>query len=389
VIVRRIIVIVAALLLAAQVVRNSAVVALSELQPGRAERFWAHHPAVELSLGLLAIGRASRERTHVSPATFAMIDDAARKSPLSPEPYLVHGVQAQLSGASASAKRDFEEAQWRDPRSLPAAYFLADYYFRGGRPIDGLRQTAILARLSPAGITTVAPFVAAYAQSPSNWPQIRDMFVADPLIEDDVLVALATNAANTGAVLALADPKHRTPESRWVPVLLKSLIDAGQYTKARSIWATVARVRPAGPIYDATFDAPAAPPPFNWALTSSTVGLAERQPGQRLHAIFYGSDDGVLASQLLLLPPGSYRLQFHLGPGALHPDAVSWSIRCDKSGDPFASATVATAVRGWSFQVPADCQAQWLELSGRSGDISQQSDVTISDLKLVRIGAGA
>lgn len=385
-ILRRIVVIVAALLLAVQVVRNSAVAALSELQPTKAARFWADHPAVELSLGLLDIARASRAHRRASPASFAMIDDAARKSPLSPEPYLVHGVQAQLAGASASAKRDFEAAQWRDPRSLPAAYFLADYYFRQGRPIDGLRQTAILARLSPAGILTVAPFVAAYAQNPSNWPQIRNMFTADPSIEDSVLVALAKDAANTGAVLALADSKHRDLTSPWVGVLLGSLITSGQYAKARAIWAAVARVKSANLLYDSTFEDSDAPPPFNWALTSSTVGLAERQPEQSLHAIFYGSEDGVLASQLLLLPAGSYRVQFDLAPSATHANAISWSIRCDKSSDAFASTAVDAADDGWTFQVPANCPAQWLELSGRSGDITQQSDVTISGLKLVRIG---
>jgi len=389
VIVRRIVVVVVALLLAVQVVRNSAVAALTDLQPAKAERFWADHPAVELSLGLVDIARESRAHRHASPASFAMIDDAALKSPLSPEPFLVHGVQAQISGASATAKRDFAAAQWRDPRSLPAAYFLADYYFRQGRPIDGLRQTAILARLSPAGITTVAPFVAAYAQNSSNWAQIRDMFVADPSIEDDVLVALAANAANTGAVLALADAKHRTSASRWVPVLLRSLIDSGQYARARAIWAAVARVQPTNLLYDATFEDPTAPPPFNWALTSSTVGLAERQPEQRLHAIFYGSEDGVLARQLVLLPAGSYQVQFDVAPSATHADAISWSIRCDKSSEPFASTAVDAADAGWNFQVPANCPAQWLELSGRSGDIAQQSDVTISGLKLVRIGPRA
>jgi hypothetical protein len=212
------------------------------------------------------------------------------------------------------------------------------------------------------------------------------MFTADPSIEDSVLVALAKDAANTGAVLALADSKHRDLTSPWVGVLLGSLITSGEYAKARAIWAAVARVKSANLLYDSTFEDSDAPPPFNWALTSSTVGLAERQPEQSLHAIFYGSEDGVLASQLLLLPAGSYRVQFDLAPSATHANAISWSIRCDKSSDAFASTAVDAADDGWTFQVPANCPAQWLELSGRSGDITQQSDVTISGLKLVRLG---
>lgn len=389
---RRVLVVLVALLLAAQVVRNSAVAALSELHPASAARLWPGHPTVELSLGLLGIGQASHARTRVPPGSFAMIDDAARKSPLSTEPFLVHGVQSRLAGDMGAARRDFVAAQWRDPRSLPAAYFLAEYYFRGGKPIEGLRQIAILARLSPGGITTVAPYVAAYAQNRSNWPQIHDLFKSEPSIEDDVLTALSQNPANTDAVLTLADASHRRSDSPWVAALLHGLVDAGQYSRARAIWTSVggAGSGSSGLIYDATFDHPKAPPPFNWALTSSTVGLAERQHGQRLHAIFYGSEDGPLASELLMLPQGSYRLQFRLGPSALHPEAISWSLRCDKAEGAFASIGVdAAAGRGWDFQVPANCQAQWLELSGRSGDIAQQSDVTIADLRLVRIGAGA
>jgi len=392
VIARRLLVVVVALLLAGQVVRNAAVAALSEFRPASAARLWAHHPTVELSLGLLEIGQASRARTRVPPVSIAMIDDAAGKSPLSPEPFLVHGVQARLAGDIDAARRDFVAAQWRDPRSLPAAYFLAEYYFRSGRPIDGLRQTAILARLSPGGITTVAPYVAAYAQERSNWSQIRDLFKSEPSIEDDVLSALAQNSANTDAVLALADAKHRRSDSPWVTVLLHGLVDAGQYSRAKAIWAALGGVRSASAelIHDATFEDAKAPPPFNWALTSSTVGLAERQHGQRLHAIFYGSEDGALASELLLLPPGTYRMQFRLAPSALHPEAISWSVRCDKAEESFATVTVdAGANRGWQFQVPVNCQAQWLELTGRSGDIAQQSDVTITDLRLVRMGAGA
>ena len=65
-------------------------------------------------------------------------------------------------------------------------------------------------------------------------------------------------------------------------------------------------------LFDPDFSKPEPPPPFNWALTSSTVGLAERQPGGRLHAIFYGQEDGALARQLLVLPPGRYHFSMRL-----------------------------------------------------------------------------
>jgi hypothetical protein len=69
--------------------------------------------------------------------------------------------------------------------------------------------------------------------------------------------------------------------------------------------------------------------------------------------------------------------------------SLNWSIWCDKAPAPISSVTLeAAAARGWGFNVPAGCAAQWLKLSGASGDISQQVDETLGALKLERM-AGA
>ena len=128
-----------ALLLAVQVVRNAAVDALAPLHPESAAKVWAGHPSVEISRGLAEIARASAGRKPIPKAAFTMIDDGALKAPLSPQPFLVRGVQAQLAGDLESARRAFLAAQWRDPRSMPAAYFLATYYFEAGKTLDGLQ----------------------------------------------------------------------------------------------------------------------------------------------------------------------------------------------------------------------------------------------------------
>ena len=382
-IIRRLIVIAIALLLGVQVVRNAAVAALATLHPDAAAQFWADHPSVEISRGLAQIGRDARARRSVDQRTFAMIQDAAVKAPLSPEPFLVRGVQAQIGGDSQAARRAFLSAQSRDPRSLPAAYFLADYYFRSGQALAGLQQTVLLARLSPGGAAAVAPYVAAYAQNRASWPQMRALFQSQPAIEDDVLNVLARDGRNASAILAVADPAHRTPDSVWLKILLQSLVSSGDYGQARAIWSSIGRAQAGDALYDSTFSSPGPPPPFNWSLTSSTVGLAERQPGKRLHVIFYGNQDGVLASELLMLKPGSYRLQMHLAGSSAHPELLRWSVRCDKSEAPLAVIGVdQAATRALTFQVPANCGAQWLELSGRSQDVAQQSDVTITGLSL-------
>jgi hypothetical protein len=321
-----------------------------------------------------------------------MITDAAAKEPLAPEPYLVRGVRAQLAGDPAAAQSAFEQAQWRDPRSIPAAYFLADRYLRAGDIGRGLRQVAVLARLSPSGAATIGPYLATYAANRSNWPALRGLFRSDPALAEPVLTSLATNIATVPAVMALADRSGGIGRAPWLPTLLNTMTAAGQYAQAWMIWAQAAGVRPstAQLLYDSSFSDKSAPPPFNWALGSSQVGLAERQPGGRLHIVFYGQEDGMLASQLLLLQPGAYRLFMRLSGDAGSARMLNWSIWCDKAAAPIASVTLERAAsQGWQFVVPAGCPAQWLKLSGATADISQQSDVTIGALKLERAGGGA
>lgn len=318
-----------------------------------------------------------------------MIANAAQKSPLSSEPFLVRGVQEQTRGNLQVARNAFLAAQWRDPRSMPAAYFLADLYMRSGDAMEGLRQTTVLARLSPGGSYVVAPYIAAYAKNRSNWSQIRSLFRSQENIEDGVLTALADDARNADAILAVADAKHRNADSPWLRLLLNTLIASGEYGRARALWISIGRGSTTGGlIYDADFSAPQAPPPFNWQLSSSAVGFAERQPGKRLHVVFYGNNDGMLAGELVLLPSGTYHLQAPMIGTSAHPENLSWSIRCATSTTPLVrSGLVDIATHGWTFQIPGNCPAQWIELSGRSGDIDQQSEVTIAPLNLTRAGS--
>ena len=336
------------------------------------------------------IARAARERRAVPASVFPMIGDAAAKEPLAAEPYLVRGVQAQLAGDAVTAQRSFEAAQWRNPRSLPAAYFLADRYFRAGDSGRGLQQIAALARLSPRAPETVGPYLAAYATDPRTWPALRKMFRDDPGLGDMTLLTLASNIATVPAALALADPRRRLVAAPWFVPLLNTLTSAGEYQRARAIWDKASGSAPGQLLYDAAFKDHTSPPPFNWALTSSTVGIAERQPGGRLHVVFYGQEDGFLATELVLLPPGAYRLTMQLLGDPARARTLSWSVWCDKAAEPLASSTLdAAAASGLRFVVPPGCAAQWMRLGGASSDMPQQSDVTIAGLNLQKAGPGA
>jgi len=93
---------------------------------------------------------------------------------------------------------------------------------------------------------------------------------------------------------------------------------------------------------------------------------------------------------LLLLPLGAYNVSMRLLGDPARAHSLTWSIWCDKAPQPLSSIILDTAAtRGWQFNVPAGCQAQWLRLSGVSADMAQQVDVSIAGLSLVRGGRGA
>jgi len=388
--VRSIVSFIAVLLIGAQILRNMAVGLSAPARPAQAAAAWSSNPAAELSLGMARIAEAARDRRPVPDATLSTIKQASNKAPLAAEPYLVSGVQSELAGDGATAQRSFEAAQWRDPRSLPAAFFLAGRYLQFGDADRGLREAAAFARLAPGGRTTLGPYLAAFAQDPKNWPALRNLFARERGLGEATLVALASKPQTVPAVLALADRASWTGKPEWLAPLLNTLTDAGQYQRARDIWARASGARAGELIHDTAFIDRASPPPFNWALTTSAVGLAERQSGKKLHILFYGQEDGTLVTQLLLLQQGTYRLSARLvGGDGDRAKALSWSIWCDKASTPLSGMTVdAAAAQGWIFQVPAGCPAQWLRVSGTSMDISQQVDVTLGDLTLQKVRTG-
>jgi hypothetical protein len=314
----------AGLALAAMVVQNATVVALAGSDPETAARVWPGHPAVDVALATRQIAAASGSGQAIGPATFERLDRAARAAPLEPQPFIVAGIRAQLAGQVDKSDRAFEAARLRDPRSLPARYFLATSRLQRGN-VEGLRDVAALARLEPNGGKNLVPYLAAFAGQKQAREPIRAMFRANPGIRDAVLTSLATDPANLRLVLALGGIADAA-KAPWLRTMIGSLIANRQYDQALALWERTAGARSAG-LFDPDFRNASAPPPFNWELTSSSLGLAERRAG-RLQVIFYGQDSGTLARQMLLLPPGQYRLAAPAS-GAGGAGALSWVVRCD------------------------------------------------------------
>ncbi len=375
----------AACALAALVVQNATAVALGDSDPDTAVAIWPAHPAANIALASREIASASGAGRAIDPETFAQLEQAARAAPIEPQPFVVAGIRAQLDGQQGGAEKAFEAARLRDPRSLPARYFLATSKLQRG-DVEGLRDVAALARLSPGGTTSIAPYLAAFVQQQRAWGPIRAMFRDNPSVRDVVLSSLATDPDNLRLVLVLGDTVDPA-KGPWLQTMIGTLIAARQYDRAKVLWERTAGIpagaRPAG-LFDPDFRNASALPPFNWQLTSSSLGLAERRSG-RLQIIFYGQDSGLLARQLLLLAPGRYRLAAS-ATGGKGSDSLFWHVRCD---GPSPSELGRAPIRqgGVTFEVPGNCPAQWLELNGRASDFGREVETAIGPLSLTMVAA--
>jgi hypothetical protein len=370
------------------VVRNAFVAQFAEVRPQRALAAWPKHPNAELWSGLTEIAAATRAGRPVSQTTLASLMDAARKAPLAAEPFLVRGIEARLAGDETLAGEAFRAAELRDGRSVPARYFLADHDLRTSDVARGLHEISVLARMIPNGIAALSPSVAGYASDPRNWPQIRALFRADPPLADAVLSSLAADPRNSDLVLQLAPLGDRSG-ALWTGRLIKALVTAGDYEQAYPVWRSLSHAKqpPGALIYDAGFSDSKSRAPFNWTLTSSALGLAERQGGGRLHVVYYGQDDGVLARQLLLLKPGRYRLRMRGSGDAGNTAPLNWTVTCAGSATQLLKLAVGPTMGG-VFVVPGGCTGQWLELAAAAPELPRTVDVTISGLTLSRDRAG-
>lgn len=392
-IVRTTVVALLALVAMVQVVRNAFVLAYARSEPAKAAAVWATHPDVLFSMALEDIARAAAAGQPVPKARINAIYQASGRSPLAPEPFLVRGVDAQVNGDQRLAGRAFEASRERNPRSLAAHYFLADHYLRTNQPDAGLAELVALTRLVPNGIASVAPYYATYAKAPGGAARVKAMLRRHPEFEPEVMSVLATDAANADLILSIADLRRDLGGDPpiWHGKLVESLVATGEYSKARTVWARLSGVRGevGQGLFDPQFSGSKAPPPFNWTLLSDASGLAEGQGNGRLHVIYYGRDNAILASQTLTLKPGRYRLGFQMEGGTRGLSSLAWKLTCLPSKRSIMTLPLPVPGRPVSseFNVGGDCPAQLLELVGSSPDFPQTVDVTIRALELTKVSS--
>ena len=222
-------------------------------------------------------------------------------------------------------------------------------------------------------------FTTAASEDPRAIPFLASLLAVGPpwrpaylggLYHTDEGLALAANLAV--ALQPTALPFH----NRELSALYDHLLARHRLPAAVAVRARVERPSLNKLLINGDFDSPKEPTPFDWKLFRAGGLVAEilrddLREDSALRAQFSSFSSRPLAEQLVLLPPGNYRLSGQTRPEIGDSGArLSWTVSCVESSDKLGTSAIETRPgdTGWRdfairFTVPAHgCAAQWLRL---------------------------
>lgn len=384
-------VVLVALLLASEVARLTVSFAVEDENPELAFQLAPFAPGALASTAMKNVGEAAAQGGRPSQATLERLHALAAADPLRTEPFLVQGALAERAGAYDQANELLGEARARDPRSTAARYLYADTALRQGKVVEALKELAVLSRLVPGTSVQLVPALAEFARAPGSRGKLAGVLAQNPQLKNPLLLALASDPDNADLIVSLAGPATAKPtlDTRaWQARLLLGLVARGDYQRAYDLWRGFARLPAGAPplLFNGTFKDMGAPEPFNWALSASPAGVAEPGP-EGLQVLYYGREDTVLATQLLVLPPGEYRFAAPM-TGDMPAGALSWTLGCVGAKAPLMDLRLGgPELPAAKFTVPSSgCPAQRLMLNGHLEESPEDSDVRIGPAGIERIG---
>lgn len=378
------------------VVKTSTVDAFLRPAPAAAAAFSPAHPLPKLSLAAAQLDVGTGEvPAEAREAAMAALADA----PLAEEPFLIGGLAAIAAGRLQEGEALLEEARRRNPRQRTARLFLLDRYLRDDRIEEAGRELASLRTLVPGVGEALAPQLARMVRDERTGASLIRVLGRDPGLQQAVLTNLTATGADPDLILRIAAASPATAPTPdglpWQRQLIASLVERGDYARALRLWRRFSGL-PAGPdekgVYDGRFQSLPGADPFNWALVAGSGGVAERTPAPALDVQYFGRETLILASQLLVLRPGRYRLRFRVEGSAKGDDSrLAWRVSCRGSDAmlvdvPLRDVTAAPRVLGGDFTVPAGCGGQLLSLTGIAGEFPGTQSVTVAEIAILPAG---
>lgn len=331
-----------------------------------------------------------------------------RTSPADGRGYRVLAQVAEARGDKALASRLFAVAARRAPRDLEARAWLAQEALDKRDASAALEHIDRVLVYAPGAGARLYPLLGALSADPGFADELSRRLAARPAWRSGLLGALQANRAkDPGAIDRVLSglQRHGGLDAAEFDAWIESMMQQGRWGEAHARWAS--RQMEAGAriplLFNGDFAADPSGSGFDWRLrrTAGLLAAVERADGRRaLRLQFMGRRvaPGALAEHALLLPPGSYVLEWRERTEALRAGAgLGWQVACAEQGTVLEQAPPTDGTRPWrerslAFTVPTTgCQGQWLRLGSPGGASAGQmlaGEAWYAGLRIVKADVG-
>jgi hypothetical protein len=301
------------------------------------------------------------------------------------------GFAEDQAGEGKAAEQTMQFAGTRGWRDVLTQFWLMAHWMRQRRFAPSFeRADALLRRADRFQPALMDSLIYVANRVPRTSPLLADRLSQDPDWRLPFLSELASDSEPASqqtdtTLLALLAKTAAPPSAKEIAALVYRFVRDKQFPEAEAAWRRFARDAPAPGqlIVDGDFDHAQGIGPFGWQLPEAVGWQALIGPapgaghGQALRLEYDGFSSPQPLGQLLLLPPGDYRLSGEVfresdGQGA----EPFWTVGCVQGAKPQTTSTSSapSPVLGrWtafdiSFSIPQGCQSQWLQLAATPGD---------------------
>ena len=251
------------------------------------------------------------------------------------------------------------------------------------------------------------------AEIPTAKGELTSVLAKDPPWRAQFFNALPRNVTDARTPLELLLSLRDTaapPTDTEREAYLQALIEHKLYEVAYYSWLQFLppdQLSKAGRLYNGSFEVPPSGLPFDWVFKKGpgvNIKFAPRPDHDREQALLIEFGPGRVdfsggISELVLLPPGNYRLEGKYKADLVSQRGLQWSVKCADAAAPIGvSGTMNGSSPTWqdidlTFTVPEDeCPAQYVSLALDARSASEQfvsGAVWYDDLNIARIEEAA
>jgi hypothetical protein len=315
---------------------------------------------------------------------------AIRNDPLNARAF---GILAQISDTGTDkdqTRRLMQAAERRSLHETLAVFWMMLVSYQNEDYHAALSYADVLLRTSPGLFSAAMPILGSIAEAKN--PELKQLLATNPPWRPEFLHLLPAyiTDARTPLEILLSLKDSRTPptaadlESYLDFLVRHSFYDLAYYTWLQFLPAE--QFSKAGRLFNGSFEGEPSGQPFDWVLSKGagyTTKIAARRDANGARALFIQLGPGRIdfggVQQLIILPPGNYRLEGQYKSDLVSDRGLYWQIVCANSkktigeSEPFNGTSPDWKDFVVSFAVPdTDCPAQYVTLVSGARSASEQ-----------------